>query len=172
MRKQADSMSNGKDAGSEIERKYLVRAVPNLEGVKRQEVLQGYMAVDADGTEVRLRRIGGRYVETVKTGAGLKRGEIEIDITPEQFNALWPSTENRRVEKTRYEIEYAGCIIELDLYSGGLAGLQVAEVEFDSEDASAAFTPPDWFGREITEDSAFKNRNLAMHGAPRETVPS
>jgi len=156
--------------GTEIERKFLVRELPNLDDAKKQEILQGYLAVDGDGTEVRVRRIGERHVQTVKTGAGLRRGEIEIDITPSQFDSLWPATEKRRLEKVRFELNHDRYVIELDLYRGKLAGLQVAEVEFDSEEESAAFTPPAWFGREITEKSVYKNRNLAIHGLPEHAL--
>jgi CYTH domain-containing protein len=38
----------------------------------------------------------------------------------------------------------------------------VVEVEFDSEPAAAAFTPPAWFGPEITGDSRYSNRVLAL----------
>jgi adenylate cyclase len=163
-----DTAAPAKSGCTEIERKFLVRELPNLHDAKKQEILQGYLAVDADGTEVRVRRIGERHVQTVKTGAGLKRGEIEIDITPSQFDSLWPATEKRRLEKVRFELKHGRHVIELDLYRGTLAGLKVAEVEFDSEQESIAFTPPTWFGPEITEDSAYKNRNLAIHGLPKK----
>jgi CYTH domain-containing protein len=56
--------------------------------------------------------------------------------------------------------------IELDVFRGGLSGLCVAEVEFPSEEEAAAFSPPDWFGREVTDDERFKNKSLARHGRP------
>ena len=40
------------------------------------------------------------------------------------------------------------------------------EVEFASEDAAAAFAPPDWVGRELTGDRAYANQSLALHGLP------
>src|SRR5437879_4745223 len=52
-----DADSATKTAGTEIERKFLVRELPDLDDVKKQEILQGYISVDGDGTEVRLRRI-------------------------------------------------------------------------------------------------------------------
>jgi adenylate cyclase len=73
-----------------------------------------------------------------------------------------------RVEKTRYEIPYGAHLIELDVYSGALEGLVVAEVEFGSEEESARFDPPDWFGSEVTDDVRYSNRSLAVHGRPEE----
>jgi adenylate cyclase len=63
--------------------------------------------------------------------------EEEMEIDAERFTRLWPLTEGRRLEKTRYLIPGSGDLtIELDVYSGGLRGLMVAEVEFGSEDAA------------------------------------
>ena len=41
-----------------------------------------------------------------------------------------------------------GLNFEVDVYSGALTGLSVAEVEFGSEEAADAFEPPAWFGPE------------------------
>jgi len=49
---------------------------------------------------------------------------------------------------------------------GKLDGLYTAEVEFKSEDISTAFTAPDWFGKEVTEDPGYKNKSLAVSGIP------
>ena len=97
---------------------------------------------------MRVRRRGGRAWLTVKSGAGRVRVEEEIEIEPDRFERLWPLTEGLRIEKTRYEIDADdGLVIELDVYTGDLEGLVVAEVEFDSEEAAEAFAPPDWLGR-------------------------
>ena len=82
------------------------------------------------------------------------------------FETLWPLTEGHRIEKTRYEFPHEDATIELDEFGGGLVGLLVAEVEFDSSKASGAFRGPDWLGREVTEDPDHANRRLAEHGRP------
>jgi adenylate cyclase len=98
--------------------------------------------------------------------------EEEIEIDADRFARLWPLTEDRRLEKTRYLIPGLGELtIELDVYSGGLTGLVVAEVEFGSEDAADAFRPPEWFGSEVTDYERFKNRTLACDGAPADLLP-
>lgn len=151
-------------AGSqiEIERKWLVEDPPDLKGRKGVIIIQGYIAVSVEGAEVRLRRKGERYFETVKTGTGLQRGEIEIELSRKQFNSLWPATRDRRLEKTRYTIIWHRKTIELDVYKKRLAPLKVAEVEFKSRKEAADFSPPPWFGKEVTDDSAHKNVNLAQ----------
>lgn len=150
----------------EIERKFLVTEPPRgLNQYSKYEINQGYIVI-TDQIEVRLRKKGRKYYQTVKTGAGVKRGESEIELTEGQFEGLWPLTEGKRVEKTRYELPYGDNLIELDVYSGALRGLIVAEVEFKSEGDSSVFNPPDWFGMEVTEDGRYKNKNLALHGIP------
>ena len=51
-------------------------------------------------SEVRLRRRDGERVLTVKRGSGRTRTEEEIELEPEQFDALWPLTEGRRVRRS------------------------------------------------------------------------
>jgi len=125
------------------------------------------VAIAADGTEVRVRRRRGKAELTIKSGGGRARAEEEIAIEADRFERLWPLTEGRRIEKTRYEIDAGdGATIELDVYAGALDGLAVAEVEFDSDAAADAFDPPDWFGAEVTDDARYKNQRLACDGAP------
>ncbi|MEW6143929.1 MAG: CYTH domain-containing protein [Thermodesulfobacteriota bacterium] len=153
----------------EIERKFLVKEMPKgIESCPASGISQGYLAVSGDGTEIRIRKIGDRYYETVKSGRGLKREEVEVELSREAFETLWPCTEGSRVEKTRCEIPCGEHVIELDVYSGALDGLLVAEVEFKSVEESARFVPPEWLGREITDDVRYSNRSLAVYGRPEE----
>jgi CYTH domain-containing protein len=149
----------------EIERKFLVHETPALEGLQHGRLSQGYIATE--GTEVRLRKVGDQCTLTCKRGSGLVRLEEEIEISLSQFQSLWPLTADQRIDKTRYNIEFGPHLIELDIYHGALAPLVVAEVEFTSEEASAAFIAPDFFGPEVTEDKQYKNKNLALEGLLR-----
>jgi adenylate cyclase len=154
----------------EIERKFLVREPPaGLGQGESKRIEQGYIAIADDGTEVRVRRSDGAVTLTVKSGRGRSRLEEEIEIDGACFARLWPLTEGRRLEKTRHLIPTSGRLtIELDVYTGELTGLIVAEVEFDSEDAAEAFEPPEWFGAEVTADARFKNQALACEGRPAD----
>ena len=158
-----------KEIPKEIERKFLVASLPeNLEQYPNKEITQGYLAITSDGTEIRLRKKGSKYFQTVKTGGGKVRGEFETEITEDQFNVFWQATEGKRVEKTRYEIVHEESLIELDVYRNNLETLLSAEVEFKTEKESDQFVAPEWFGKEVTEDSRYKNQNLALHGIPVE----
>jgi adenylate cyclase len=152
----------------EIERKFLVAEPPSdLEQWPSTAIAQGYLAVGADGTEVRVRRRDGQARLTVKSAGGRTRVEEEIEIDAERFKRLWPLTEGRRIEKRRYEIPAGdGLTVELDVYAGDLDGLVTAEVEFASEEAAEAFAAPDWLGHDVTDDPRYKNQRLARDGAP------
>jgi adenylate cyclase len=154
--------------GTEIERKFSLAGEPKWLGdCQATRIEQGYLAIEAEGgTEVRLRRRDGETVLTVKRGSGRTRTEEELDLEPEQFEALWPLTEGRRVAKMRYLVPTETGDIEVDVFEGELAGMVTAEMEFDSEAASDAFEPPDWLGAEVTGDDRYANETLAIHGLP------
>ncbi len=150
----------------EIERKYLLPRAPQwLDQCRCEPIEQGYLALE-DETEVRLRRRGECHLITVKRGNGREREEREAQIPKEAFDELWPLTEGRRVSKVRhYRQSEAGCF-EIDVYSGGLDGLITAEIEFDTASAGEHFSPPDWLGRELTDEPGWANRDLAVAGRP------
>jgi len=151
----------------EIELKFLVKQMPDrLSDYETHRIRQGYVSLGEDGTEVRLREKDSKFFLTVKSGGNLERYEVEIGIGRKDFHALWPFTEGRRIEKLRYDIPHGQHLIELDVYSGKLEGLVTAEIEFESAEAAAAFTPPGWIGRDITRDKRYKNKNLSRNGLP------
>ena len=155
----------------EIERKFRLHREPEwLGGCRSTRIEQGYLAIEGGGgAEVRLRRRDGETLLTVKRGCGLTRTEEEIELGSEQFEALWPLTEGRRVEKVRYLVPAGSCEVEVDVFEGELAGMITAEMEFDSEAASDAFAPPDWLGIEVTGDARYANETLATRGLPEES---
>lgn len=151
----------------EIERKFLLAADPPLPpGAPASRLLQGYVAIAPDRGEVRVRDDDGACTLTVKQGAGLPRAEHEVSITPELFAELWPLTEGRRVEKVRHRVPLGGLVAEIDVFAGALEGLRLVEIEFATETAALAFTPPPWVGLEVTDDPRYKNQALALAGAP------
>jgi adenylate cyclase len=153
--------------GMEIERKFLIKNKPaNLPDYPHKEISQGYMVVE-DQYEIRVRKKGDKYYQTVKIGIDFQREEIETQISRERFNKLWPLTINRRIEKTRYEIEFQNNVIELDVYKDDLENLLIAEVEFETIEKGRAFDPPEWFGPEVTENSQYNNKFLATNGLPK-----
>lgn len=147
----------------EIERKFLVTDLPDVSTLNAATLSQGYITAPDDSAEVRLRRKGAQYFITIKSKGDLSRAEYEVEVSDTHFSTLWPATEGRRVEKTRY----TGTLpcdtkFELDVFSGSLASLVLVEVEFDSLEAAHSFSPPSWFGADVTKDARFKNSSLAL----------
>jgi CYTH domain-containing protein len=151
---------------AEIERKFLVRELQeDLQSYTSVRIEQGYLAATDEG-ELRLRRYGGTHTVTLKSGRGLARGEDEVALDAEQFSVLWPLTEGKRVEKTRFSIPLKARTMELDVFHGELEGLILAEIEFTSVADAERFSPPAWLGKDVTQDERYKNKNLALHGRP------
>ncbi len=158
--------------GVEIERKFIVKALPQVLNQHQGTLLaQGYLSTDATGHEVRLRKKTDQYYITVKQGYGLERTEVEVALDQRQFEQLWPLTEGKRLTKVRHLVPFNGHTIEVDVYQDELAGLVVAEVEFESKAAAQAFVPPGWFGKEVTEDAQYRNRTLATMGIKGSAHP-
>jgi CYTH domain-containing protein/CHAD domain-containing protein len=155
----------------ERERKYLVDSQIDPADVgavhgEGTELRQGYLAIDS-GVAVRVRDAGSKgCIFTIKAGGGAVRTELEWSIDRTIFDEAWKLTGGRRVAKIRYRIPFGEHVIELDVFAEALAGLIVAEVEFDTAEAMAAFTPPHWFGRDITDDMRYTNSSLAVEGLP------
>ncbi|MCP4075858.1 MAG: CYTH domain-containing protein [Gammaproteobacteria bacterium] len=148
----------------EIERKFLVKKLPELTNAKKAYIHQGYLTQSSDSVEIRLRRKDEQYFITVKSGSGMVRTERETSIDQQQFETLWPDTQGKRIEKNRWtgklntQLSY-----ELDVFLGELDHLMLVEVEFSSLEQADQFEPADWFGREVTIDKSYQNKALAMN---------
>jgi CYTH domain-containing protein len=150
----------------EIERKFLLDALPDdIDDLPSTRIRQGYLAI-TDEVEVRVRARSDDRLLTVKGGSGKVRNETTVALSAEQFDELWELTRNRRIVKRRTVIPKGEVEIEIDVFEGDLDGLLIAEVEFESADASTAFDPPAWFGREITDDATYRNAALASGEVP------
>lgn len=166
---------------TEIERKFLVTEdnLPDLSKKTYRDIVQGYIQNIGGNYIYRLRQvlhmspskamIGEGFFQTIK-GKGLKvREEYEIELLKPQFLELWPLCKNVAVNKKRYEIVLDGADNKrayLDVYKNTLKGLYTVEVEFNNELECDNFTPPDWFGEELTAKPEFTNFILAINGLP------
>jgi adenylate cyclase len=148
--------------GQEIERKFLLDDLPAATAaVEPTHIDQGYLAI-TDELEVRVRSRADARLLTVKGGRGEVRREVTIALSAEQFDQVWDLTAGRRIRKRRWVLPADdGVEIEVDQFAEDLEGLLIAEVEFASVDDSRAFTPPDWFGSEVTDDERYRNAALA-----------
>ena len=143
----------------EIERKFLVRALPgNLDVFPFCRIEQGYLCTEP---VVRIRRQDDKYYLTYKSKGLMVREEYNLPLTGEAYEHLKAKIDGRLISKRRYRIPYMGHTIELDLFSSPLPDLILAEVEFSSEDEALRFQAPDWFGEDVTSSVKYHNSNLS-----------
>lgn len=145
----------------EIERKFLIKKLPdNLAQYQCKKIAQGYICTNP---VVRIRKSDDEYYLTYKGKGLMAREEHNLPLTKEGYEHMLPKIDGRLIEKSRYLIPLDGNLTaELDIFEGDLAPLIIVEVEFDSVDAADSFTPPEWFGEDVTESRKYHNSNLAL----------
>ncbi|MCD8348715.1 MAG: CYTH domain-containing protein [Lachnospiraceae bacterium] len=145
----------------EIERKFLIDELPSdLSNYPFHRIEQAYLCTSP---VIRIRRQDDDYILTYKGKGMMVREEYNLPLTAEAYAHLLPKTDGNLLTKKRYVIPLTDALtIELDLFEGKFSGLWMAEVEFPDEAAANAFTPPDWFGREVTYDPAYHNSNMSQ----------
>lgn len=143
----------------EIERKYLIKNLPHdLEQYSFRLIEQGYLCTEP---VVRIRRDNDKYELTYKSKGFMVREEHNLPLTSDAYEHLKAKVDGHIITKTRYMIPLAPYTIELDVFGGVHAPLILAEVEFPSEEAANSFTPPAWFGEEVTYSTAYHNSTLS-----------
>lgn len=141
----------------EIERKFLIKELPDLSKYKFTEIEQGYLSTQP---VVRIRKKDNKYILTYKGSGLMAREEIEANISEEGYKHLAEKIDGNLITKKRYFIPLDPYTIELDIFEGHMAGLIMAEVEFPSEEEANSFTPPAWFGDDVTNDRRYHNSNM------------
>lgn len=151
----------------EIERKFLVEKIPeNLDKFVVYDIKQGYISTDPT---IRLRQQNDKFILTVKGMGTIKKLEYELPLSKEQFDKLWLKVEGNAISKKRFIIPLDENLnAELDIYEDNLKGFMNVEVEFPSTETALLFTPPEWFGKEVTQDRRYSNASLAKFGIPLE----
>lgn len=145
----------------EIERKYLIKELPNnLNKYEHKIIQQGYLSTEP---VVRVRRSNEKYYMTYKGAGLLAREEYNLPLTEDSYNHLLKKSDGNIISKTRYliPIEQTNLTVELDVFDPPFAPLIMAEVEFNSEEEASAFTPPAWFSEEVTYDKKYHNSNMS-----------
>ena len=141
----------------EIERKFLIKELPDLTKYESNHITQGYLCTNP---VVRVREDGNKYYLTYKGKGLLAREEANLPLTQEAFEHLITKADGRIIQKTRYLIPFAPYTIELDVFEGVHAPLIMAEVEFPSIEEANSFVAPAWFGEDVTNDAAYHNSNM------------
>lgn len=149
----------------ELEQGWLVGELPaDLKKVKRSEITQAYFDdyIDENGIkprDTRVRKIDDNYEFTVKYYAGSEKETGQLiektrKIDKDEYIELVKKA-NKKVVKTRYYYPLEnGLSAEIDVYRNQHDGINIVEVEFSSLSKLNNFTPPKWFGKEITDSNA------------------
>lgn len=146
----------------EIERKYLVAVLPeHLAEYPFHTIEQAYLNTEPT---VRIRKEDDTYYLTYKAKGLMIREEYNLPLTKEAYEHMLLKADGNILTKKRYLIPYDGnheLTVELDIFEGAFQGLCLAEVEFTSEEEAMSFTPPSWFGEDVTFSGAYQNSRLS-----------
>ena len=155
----------------EIEKKFLIREMPDLSVCEKKEIEQGYLCVNP---VVRIRKSNDRYILTYKSKQGTGdterleaqvNREVEVPLNEEGYLHLREKVDDHLIQKSRYLIPLPdGHTGELDVFHGLLSGLVFIEVEFADEEDAATFLPPAWFGENVSKDKRYSNSFLSKCG--------
>lgn len=141
----------------EIERKFLIKELPDLSKYDYVDIEQGYLCTHP---VVRIRKKNDKFILTYKGSGLMAREEIEAELTEDAYKHLRDKIDGHPITKRRYLIPFEPYTIELDVFEGHKSGLIMAEVEFPTIEEANNFVPPEWFGEDVTNDKNYHNSNM------------
>lgn len=145
----------------EIERKFLVKEqeLPqNLKSYPCHLIEQAYLCTEP---VIRVRRENNNYYMTYKSKGLMVREEYNLPLNKEAYESLKQKADGNIIGKKRVLIPYGDHKIELDIFDEPFAPLIIAEVEFETVEDANAFTPPGWFGEDVTNKTEYHNSNMS-----------
>ncbi|CAO4163626.1 hypothetical protein [Methylorubrum aminovorans] len=150
-----------------VVRRFLV--APSLVRLLRKErggsrVTEGYFAPQAGRTSfVRLQ--GTNCFLVLMTGAEGAMAEERTEVPRAHGDALLDVCQGRAVYE-RTTVSLGGSVEALvDRYVRP-SGLDIVSLVFPDAAAAQNFTPPVWFGAEVTTDKAYDGQSIALTGVP------
>jgi len=150
----------------EIERKFLVSNLDEClqHHTNSKSIVQGYLSFDPART-VRIRKTDTRAFITIKgksNATGDTRFEWEKEVPENEATLLLDLCLGETIHKTRYIVPHQSHLFEVDVFSGKLQGLFIAEIELSSSNEKVDL--PKWIGQEVTGDNRYYNSVLAKEG--------
>lgn len=150
----------------EIERKFLLNKLPDIEPIKHITILQGYISTNP---EVRIRsyeilsgeNVGYKdYKLTIKGTGDLLREEIETYVTQDFFENVSQFIDKPLIYKDYRKYEIDGYILECSIVDPGKpTEFCYGEVEFDTVDDANNYKFPFEDSIDITYDKSYKMKN-------------
>lgn len=145
----------------EIERKFLLDLPLNIPIplLQTSEMCQGYLSSNTPIVRIRSTKTQNvtSYKLCFKGKGSLVREEIELDIPEETFKQLETLLPIPTIHKEFYLYALPdGNKLECNIVeAGSLDEFAYAEVEFTSLEEANSFIPPDFLGKEVTEENGF-----------------
>ncbi len=142
----------------EIERKFLVKILPNLENLKPIRY-ERYFLFRSENVEIRIQKKWEKYeFERKEKQDNLEAHKQKFEITREEFERL-KSFSNEAIIREAHLISQ-NPEISLKIYHWKFEGFKRVEIEFLSKQEALDFVPYDWFGEEITDSPCWKDSKL------------
>lgn len=142
----------------EIKRKFIFINNQDLSRLEKEEYERYYLYFQ-NGVDLRIQRVNSRYeLERISQEDSTTRHKQKISISTEEFNLL-KSVAKDSTQRDSYVYSTSPSIV-IRIYHGKFEGLGRIEVAFENEAEMQKFTPPEWFGQEITDTPLFKDSSL------------
>lgn len=144
----------------EIERKFIPKYLPeNLNSFPSHKIEQAYLNTSP---VVRIRKQNEAYFLTYKGGGMMAKEEYNLPLNETSYLHLLEKADGNIITKTRFLIPiHDNLTAELDIFKGKFEGMLLVEVEFDSIKQAEDFVPPEWFGKDVTNDARYHNSYLS-----------
>lgn len=156
----------------EIERKFILTnkdfGTLDLKDSKHTEIIQGWYRPAKNEKKLRLRKEVDlktgevKYTRTLKERTSqdmLERDESEEVISEEEFLKFFGECKDFIVkERYYYEDKDAG-MLEIDVFRN--RDLIIVEKESKTREDAKKFQPLPWFGKEVTRDPKYTNKNMS-----------
>ena len=144
----------------EIERKFLVATRGWREVASHKVEIRDGLLAFRDGRKIRVRFSDDRATLSVKgPKKGFTRDEFEYEIpASDGLTLLEQHCDGEVLRKTRHFIPFQGRVWTVDEFHGFHAGLMLAELELETEEAT--FARPDWLGKEVSGKDEYRQSTL------------
>jgi len=156
----------------EVERKFLVANDDWKHSVVGSVAIRDGLVALYKDRKVRVRIAERTATITVKgPRTGIRRDEFEYEIPLADAERMLGAICDKDVlEKRRYFVEAPPAIWHVDVYTGLLDGVVLAEIELLQENETLVL--PSWVGREVTGDLRYRKFNLLALHARRQPQPA
>jgi len=156
-----------KTAQTELHRLFLIERLPEplTPASSHLQLFDNYI----EGTRIRLRQIRDPYTKSwtrvLQQRFPAADDEYAVSKLAEIYlndaeYAAFERFEGREIRKNRYFHEFDRVSFVFDVYLGALWGLNMAKVDFETQEQMQVFEPPPFAVFEVTNDPFFSGENL------------